>query len=133
MGYLAKSVRSKCFLRKPYLKNMSTEFFCNDDFSTNFIEFLLSKGCYAKSVSSESRLKSGIREFYPPNFFIFAFLYQNDGFYNLSTRKFEVNKIRGKSVTEGKDEKCDKWVLHDSYQLPITFSTFSLLVYIKYF
>ena len=32
-----------------------------------------------------------------------------------------------------KDGKCDKWILHVSYQLPVMFSTFSLLVYIKYF
>ena len=82
---------------------------------------------------SESRLKTGIIEFCPMNFFIFAFLHQNEGFYNLRTRRFEVNNIRGKSLAEGKDEKCDKWILHDSYQLPIMFSTFSLLVYIKLF
>ena len=34
---------------------------------------------------------------------------------------------------EEKDRKCDKWILHVSYQLPVIFSTFSLLVYIKCF
>ena len=56
-GFFAKSVRSKSFLRKPYLKNMSPEPFCYDDFSTGFIEFPLRKGCYTKSVNLESRLK----------------------------------------------------------------------------
>ena len=55
--FFAKSVRSKSFLRKPYLKNMSPEPFCYDDFSTDFIEFPLCRGCYTKSVNSESRLK----------------------------------------------------------------------------
>ena len=32
-----------------------------------------------------------------------------------------------------KDGKCDKWILHIGYQLPVMFSTFSLLAYIKYF
>ena len=41
--------------------------------------------------------------------------------------------MRGKSVAGEKDEKYDKWILHVSYQLPVMFSTFSLLVYIKYF
>ena len=31
------------------------------------------------------------------------------------------------------DGKCDKWILHVNYQLPVTFSTFSVLVYIKNF
>ena len=77
---------------------MSPELFCYDDFSTDFIEFLLRRGCYAKSVSSENHLKNGIREFCPLNFCIFVFFHQNEGFDNLRTRKFEVNKIRGKSV-----------------------------------
>ena len=32
-----------------------------------------------------------------------------------------------------KDEKCDKWILYVSDQLPVMFSTFTLLVYIKHF
>ena len=36
-------------------------------------------------------------------------------------------------MAEDKDGKCDKWMLHVSYQLPVIFSTFSLLVYIKCF
>ena len=43
------------------------------------------------------------------------------------------DKIQGKSVVEEKDEKCDKWILHGSYQLPVMFSTFLVLVYIKCF
>ena len=95
--------------------------------------FFYAGGCYAKSVSSESRLKKWYLKILPPNFFIFAFLYQTDGFDNLRTRKFDVNKIRGKSVAEEKDGKCGKWILHVSYQLPVMFSTFSLLVYIIFF
>ena len=68
-----------------------------------------------------------------PELFIFAFLHQNESFYNLRTPKFEVNKIRTKSVAEGKYKKYDKWILHDSYRLPIMFSTFSLLNYVKCF
>ena len=47
---------------------MSPEPFYYDDFSTDFIEFPLRRGCYTKSVNSESRLKNDIREFCPPNF-----------------------------------------------------------------
>ena len=68
---------------------MPPESFCYDDFLSDFIEFPLRRGCYAKSVSSESRLKNGIREVCPPNFFIFAFLHQNETFDNLRTGKFE--------------------------------------------
>ena len=132
-GFLMKSVGSKYFLRKPYLKNMSPILFCYDNFSADFIKSLLHKGCYAKSVSSESRFKNSIWEFYPLNFFIFVFLHQNCGFDNLRTPKFEVNKTRGKSRVEEKGRKCDKWILHVSYQLLVMFSTFSLLVYIKCF
>ena len=124
-GYSSTSVRSKSLLRKLYLKNLSPKLFCYDDFSTDFIEFPIRRGCYAKSVSSESLLKNGIREFFALNIFIFAFLHQNEGFNNLRNRKFEVNKIRGKSVAERKDG--DKWISHVSYQLPVMFSTFSLL------
>ena len=112
---------------------MSPKLFYYDDFSTDLIKFPLRRGCYCKSVSSESRLKNGIRKFCPPNFLIFAFLHPIEGFDNLRTQKLEVNKVRGKSVVEGKDRKCDKWILHVSYRLPVMLSTFSLLVYIKSF
>ena len=85
------------------------------------------------SVNAESRLKNGIRKFCRPNFFNLAFLYQNEGFDNFNTRKFEVIKIRGKSVAGEKDVKGDKWILHVSYQLPLMLSPFSLLVYINFF
>ena len=68
-----------------------------------------------------------------PQTSVIAFFYQNEGFDNLRTRKLEVVKIRGKSVAGEKDAKCDKSILHVSYQLPVMFSTFSLLVYIKSF
>ena len=56
--FFAKSDRSKSFLRKPYLKNMSPKLFCYDVFSTGWLHRISStKGCYAKSVSSESCLK----------------------------------------------------------------------------
>ena len=100
---------------KPYLKNMSPKRFCYDNFSTDFIEFTLRKECCAKTLCSETRIKNGIRELCPPNLFIFTLLRQNEGFDNLRTRRFDVNKIRGKSVAEGKDRKCDKWKLHVSY------------------
>ena len=77
--------------------------------------------------------KTGIREFCPPNLFNLAFLYQNERFHNFRTRKCEVNEIRGKSVEVEKDGKCDKWILHVSYQPPAMFSTFLLLAYIKCF
>ena len=77
--------------------------------------------------------KNGIRKFCPSNFFNLAFLYQNEGSDNLKTRKFEVIKIRGKSVAGEKDGKGDNWILHVSYQLPVMLSTFSSLVYINFF
>ena len=106
---------------------MSPELFCYGDLSTNFIEFPLRRGCYATSISSESRSKKMLLENSVPRIFIFVFLHQNEDFDNFMTQNFEVNKIRGKSVAEGKDGKCDKWILHVSYQLPVMFSTFSLL------
>ena len=36
-------------------------------------------------------------------------------------------------MVEGKYITCDKWVLHVSYQLPVMFSTFSVLVLFKMF
>ena len=84
------------------------------------------------SVSSESRLKNGVREFCPPNVFICAFLHQNEDFDNLRPRKFEVNKIHGKSLAKGKDAKYDKWVSHViNYQR--CFSRFHYLFHIKCF
>ena len=84
------------------------------------------------SVSSESRLKNGVREFCPPNVFICAFLHQNEDFDNLRPRKFEVNKIRGKSLAKGKDAKYDKWISHViNYQR--CFSRFHYLFHIKCF
>ena len=41
--------------------------------------------------------------------------------------------MRGKSVAEGKDRKCDKSILHVSYLLTVMFSTFPVLGYIKCF
>ena len=113
---------------------MSLELFCYGDLSTDFIEFPLRRGIYATSVSSEGRLKKKMQlENSVHRIFIFFFLHQNEGFDNFRTQNFEVNKIRGKSVAEGKDGKCDKWILHVSYQLPVMFSTFSLLVYVNCF
>ena len=68
-----------------------------------------------------------------PGTSVISFLYQNERFDNLKTRKSEVIKIGGKSVAGEKDGKCGKWILHVSYQLPVMFSMFSLLVYIKCF
>ena len=79
-------VLTKSFLRKPYLRNMSPELFCYDDFSADFFEFPIRRGCYAKSVSSESRLKKMILEILSPELFYFHFSHQNKGFDNLRTR-----------------------------------------------
>ena len=68
-----------------------------------------------------------------PRTSLFSLSHKNEGFDNLRTRNVEVNKIRGKSVAEEKDGKCDKWILHVSYQLQVMFSTFLVLVYIKCF
>ena len=72
--------------------------------------------------------KSGFRKLCPLNTFIFALLHQNEGFDISRIAKFKVNKRWEKSVAEGKSRKCDRGILLISYQLPVTFSTFSLLV-----
>ena len=61
-------------------------------------------------------LKNGIREFCPPNFFIFTFIHQNESFDNLQTRKFEVNKILGKRMAEEIDRKSGYCMLVINYQ-----------------
>ena len=94
---------------------MSPELFCYVNFSTDFIEFPLGRGCYTKSVSSESCLKMVLENLVPQFFFNLAFLYQNEQFDNLRNRKFEVNKIQRKRVAGEKDGKCDNWILHVSY------------------
>ena len=116
-GFFAKSVSSRSFLRKPYLKNMSPEFFCYGNFLTDFIKSSLRRGCHAKSVSSESHLKDGIIEFCPPKFFIFTFLHQNEGLDNLRTRKFDVNKIWGKAW----QKKKKKNMISGYYMLVINY------------
>ena len=46
----------------------------------------------AESVKSGSSVKNGISELCPPDLFITNLLHQNEGFNNLKTRGFEVNK-----------------------------------------
>lgn len=110
---------------------MSHELNCYDNFLTYFMEFILHRGYCTKSVEWESCVKSSIREFCPPNYFISRLVYQTEGFDNLRTRKFEVNKERGKSKTEGKDGNCYKKISHISYKLPLMFFIFSLILLYK--
>ena len=110
---------------------MSPELNCYDNFLTYFMEFIPHRGYCTKSVRWESCIESSIREFCPPNCFISGLVYQTEGFDNLRTRKFEVNKKRGKSKTEGKDGKCDKNISHISYKLPLMFFIFSLILLYK--
>ena len=67
-SFFTKWFRSKSFSRKRYLKNISPKRFCYDDFSNDFNGFSLRRGCYIKSVNSESCLKNCIGEFCPSNF-----------------------------------------------------------------
>ena len=106
-SFFRKVSQAKKLLKKIVFKKYVPKLSCYDDFSFNLLDFSLRRECHAKSVSSESCLKSRTREFCPHNFFNLAFLYQNEGFDNLKTRKFEGNKIQGKSVVGEKDEKCD--------------------------
>ena len=110
---------------------MSPELNCYDNFLTYFMEFIPHRGYCTKSVRWESCIESSIREFCPPNYFISGLVYQTEGFDNLRTRKFEVNKERGKSKTEGKDGNCDKKISHISYKLPLMFFIFSLILLYK--
>ena len=90
------------------------------------MEFILQRGYCTKSVGWESCIKSSVRELCLPNYFISGLVYQTEGFDNLRTRKFDVNKKREKSKTEGKDGNCDKKISHISYKLPLMFFIFSL-------
>ena len=123
-GYLTKSVKSEA----SYLKNIPR----------NFLDWLhrisSTQGVLHQVSQFRKPFKSIILENSFPRTFLFLLLSIKMSVLIAWTLEYSrLTKYKKKSVTEGKDGKCDKWILHVRYRLPLMFARFSLLVLYKIF